>query len=143
MWTFAVTAFGWLQLPRMQDMPHDPDFLSKLSREAVSILSARETKTEPVRGALVWLDGPRVVRMLNGALLTFPAITTDKQVALVENEYRQLLDVEAGNLPGPFVLEMLALWLAPLLVTGLLLHLFHCVQPRSMEKNTSLWHRHG
>jgi len=45
---------------------------------------------------------------------------------LVASEYRQLLEVEADEQRGPYLLAMLAIWLAPwvLLVAGLTLSLF-------------------
>jgi hypothetical protein len=62
--------------------------------------------------------------MSNGMRLKFPAITTDERVAFVESEYRELLTLEADTQRGPYLLELLLLWLAPLFVTGLLMQLF-------------------
>jgi hypothetical protein len=117
-WTFAVVASAWLNLPRARHMPHDPDFLSKLSIEASSIMHGPQIAAKPVRGEMVWLDTPRSVRMYNGTRLEFPAITTDERAAFVASEYRQLLIAEAHQQRWPYLLEMLALWLAPLLVVA-------------------------
>jgi hypothetical protein len=62
--------------------------------------------------------------MVNGTRLTFPAITTDERVAFVESEYRQLLSDEADSQRGPYLLEFIMLWLAPLFITGLALQFF-------------------
>jgi hypothetical protein len=112
-WTAVVFAFGWLNLPRAPHIQHDPQFLSKLSTEATSILQRTEAKAKRVRGAIEWTDTPRFVRMSNGAQLTFPATTTGEQSALVASEYRQLLSAEANKQKGPYLLGMLAVWLAP------------------------------
>jgi hypothetical protein len=119
MWTIVAITYGWMNLPRAQQMPHDPQFLSKLSNEASSILFGRDAGAEPARGALVWSENPRMVRMSNGTRLTFPATATGERVAFVRGEYRQLLDTEADEQRGPYLLKMLAIWLAPLLVAGL------------------------
>jgi hypothetical protein len=119
MWTVVVIAYGWMNLPRAQYMPHDPQFLSQLSNEAASILRANNTRAKPVRGALVWSDDPRMIRMSNGTQLMFPAATTDERAAFVAREYHQLLDAEAGKQRWPYVLELLMLWLAPLLIAAL------------------------
>jgi len=123
MWTIVVITSGWMNLPRARHMPHDPEFLSKLSNEASSILFGRDARAEPARSALVWSENPRTVRMPNGTRLTFPATTTEERVAFVRGEYRQLLDAEADEQRGPYLLEMLAIWLAPLLVAGLAVNL--------------------
>ncbi len=125
-WTIAVITYGWMNLPRAQQLPHNPQFLSKLSTEALSILFVSDAKAEPARGALVWSQAPMLVRMSNGTQLTFPAPTTDERAALVASEYRQLLNAEADQKRGPYLLEMLAIWLAPglLLFAGLALSLF-------------------
>jgi len=141
MWTLAVISYGWMNLPRAQQLPHHPQVLSKLSHEAASILFGRDAQAEPVRGALVWSQSPMIVRMSNGTRLKFPAPTTHEQAALVASEYHQLLDVEADEQKGPYLLAMLAIWLAPylLLVAGLTLSLFewriilHYVRQRTEE----------
>jgi hypothetical protein len=71
----------------------------------------------------VWTGTPKAVRMLNGTRLTFPAFTPDKLAAIVENEYRQLLSVQADAQRWQFLLLRLAIWFAPLLITGLALGL--------------------
>lgn len=126
MWTLAVISYGWMNLPRAQQLPHHPYVLSKLSHEAASILFGRDAQAEPVRGALVWSQTPMVVRMPNGTRLKFPAPTTHEQAALVASEYHQLLDAEAGERRGPYLLHLLAIWLAPglLLIAGLALSRF-------------------
>jgi hypothetical protein len=94
--------------------------------KASSILFGRDAQAEPVRDALVWSQTPMIVRMSNGTRLTFPAPTTHERAALVASEYHQLLDVEAGEQRAPYLLHMLAIWLAPflLLIAGLALSLF-------------------
>ena len=120
MWTLAVMAYGWINLPRAPQVPHDPQFLSKLSHEASSILAAADAQAKPVvSGALVWSEAPRLVLMPNGTRLAFPATATRKETAFVASEYRQLLDVEAAGQEGPYLVKMLAIWLAPLLAAGL------------------------
>ena len=121
MWTLVVVACAWMNLPRAPRMPHDPDYLSKLSAEASQILRGPQVAAKPVRGALVWSEEPRLVRMSNGTRLTFPAITTDERAAIVESEYRELLNLQAEEQRVPYLMEMLALWLAPLLAAGLAL----------------------
>ncbi len=118
-WTLVAGASAWIDLPRARYMPHDPEFLSKLSIEASSILRGPAIAATPVRGELVWPETPRIVRMLNGTRLTFPALTTDKLAAIVDSEYRQLLSVQADEQTGPYVVERLALWLAPLAIAGM------------------------
>lgn len=126
MWTVVVITFGWMHLPRAQQVPHHPQFLTKLSTEALSILLVSDAKAEPVRGALVWSQTPMIVRMSNGTRLKFPAPTTDARAALVAGEYRQLLNAEAEEQRGPYLLRLLMIWLAPglLLLAGLALSLF-------------------
>ena len=126
-WTLAVFASGWMNLPRAQHMPHDPLFLSKLSVEASTILRGPDVKAKPTRGALVWSEGPKTVRMWNDTPLIFPATTTNERVAFVAGEYGQLLNVEAERQRWPYLLKMLAIWLAPIvlllvggMVTGLI-----------------------
>src|SRR3972149_727452 len=65
-WTLAVVSYGWMNLPRAQQLPHHPYVLSKLSHEAASILFGREAQAEPVRGALVWSQTPMIVRTWAG-----------------------------------------------------------------------------
>jgi hypothetical protein len=117
-WTLVVFAFGWVNLPRAHQVPHDPQFLSRLSNEAASILSGNYAKPKPVRGALVWPEDPRIMRMSNGTRLTFPATTTNERAARVASEYDQMLSVEADRQRGAYLREMLAIWLAPLLLAG-------------------------
>jgi hypothetical protein len=112
-WTGVVFASGWMNLPRAQYMPHDPQFVSKLSAEATSILRRTDARVKPVRGAIVWTDTPRFVRMSNGAQLTFPATTTGEESALVASEYQKLLTSAAEKQRAPYLLELLAIWLAP------------------------------
>jgi hypothetical protein len=117
-WTIVVITYGWMNLPRGQQMPHDSQYLTKLSNEASSILFGSEARAEPPHNALVWSQTPMIVRMSNGTRLTFPATTTGERVAFVRGEYSQLLDVKADEQRGPYLLEMLAIWLAPLLIAG-------------------------
>src|SRR3990172_5115726 len=116
MWTIAVITYGWMNLPRAQQVPHHPQFLGKLSMDAASILFGSDAQAEPARATLVWSQTPMIVRMSNGTRLTFPAPTTHERAALVASEYRQLLDVEADEQKGPYLLAMLAIWLAPYLL---------------------------
>jgi hypothetical protein len=123
-WTVAVTMYGWIDLPRAYQMPHDPQFLSKLSHEASSILFGTDAQAKPVvSGALVWSEVPRLVSMPNGMRLAFPGATTSKQAAFFTSEYRQLLDVEAAGQRVPYLAEMFAVWFAPLLAIGLAVNL--------------------
>ena len=122
MWAIVAVSSGWMNLPRAQQMPHDPQFLNKLSNEATLILLGGDSKTEPARGALVWSKAPMIVRMSNGTGLIFPATTTDERAAFVAAEYHQLLDAEASERRGPYVLGIVAIWLLPcvmLLVVGM------------------------
>ena len=125
LWTVMVILYGWMNLPRAPYMPHDPDYMNKLSVEAFSILLGNDARTEgkstSARGALkwVWSESPRTALMSNGAELIFPAATTAEQVGLVASEYRDLLKVEATEQRVPYLLKLLAIWLAPLLVAGL------------------------
>src|SRR5476651_2319759 len=121
MWTLVVITYGWLNLPRGRYIPHDPQFLSKLSSQASSILRGPDAKAKPARGALVWSEDPRIVRMSNGARLSFPAITTDARAEFVASEYSQLLNIEAEQQRWPYLLEMLLLWFAPLLAAAWLI----------------------
>lgn len=121
-WTIVVITYGWMNLPRAHQMPHNPQFLSKLSNQAASILFASDAQAEPARGALVWSQTSMIVRMSNGTRLTFPATTTGERVALVRGEYSQLLDAEASERSGLYMLGIAAVWLLPcvmLLVAGL------------------------
>jgi hypothetical protein len=115
-WTVATITSGWMNLPRARQLPHDPQLLSKLSREASSILFGTDAQAGPPRGALVWSESPRTVRMSNGTRLAFPATTTGERVAFVRGEYFQLLDAEADERRGPYLLKILAIWFAAVLL---------------------------
>ncbi|MDO8595686.1 MAG: hypothetical protein Q7R45_03590 [Sulfuricaulis sp.] len=137
-WTIVAATFGWMYLPRAQQMPHNPQFVNKLSNEASLILLGGDSKVETARGALVWSEVPMIVRMSNGTDLTFPAITTNERAALVAGEYYQLLDAEASERRGPYVLGMVAVWFLPcvmLLIAGIAavwaLRSFHRAMPES------------
>jgi hypothetical protein len=112
-WTLVAFAFAWINLPRAETVPHDPQFLTRLSEDAASILHRADTTSKPRRGALVWSESSRFVRMSNGTDLTLPAYTTRDQAALVASEYHRLLDNEARGRRWSFLLGMLALWLVP------------------------------
>ena len=118
-WTLAAVVSGWMYLPRAHQIPHDPQFLNKLSEDAAAILRGSGAAPKPGSGEPVWSDHPRFMRMANGAQLAFPAITTDERAELVASEYRELLHEEAIGQRGPFLLTMLAVWLAPLLLAGM------------------------
>jgi hypothetical protein len=117
-WTLVVVMSGWINLPRARHIAHDPQFLNKLSIEASSVLRGNVAQAKPARGAIVWSETSRIVRMSNGAALTFPATTTSERAEFVASEYRQLLSVEARTQTLPYLLKMLAIWLAPLVVAG-------------------------
>jgi len=139
MWTLAVITYGWMNLPRAQQLPHHPQFLSKLSNEAASILFVSDAQAEPARGTLVWSQPPMIVRMSNGTRLTFPAPTTRERAALVASEYRQLLDVEVDEQRGPYLLQMLAMWLAPcLLLVGELFRIMFANEQRKPRKRVTI-----
>jgi len=127
MWGIVVMTFGWVDLPRAPHMPHDPGLESKLSDEAVSILSGSDAKADAGKHTsgdmLVWTEQPRTARMANGEQLTFPATTTTERAAFVESEYHELLNIEAGAQREPYLLELLAIWLVPLAIGGLALRL--------------------
>lgn len=121
-WAIVAATLGWMNLPRAQQMPHNPQFVNKLSNEASLILLGGDSKVESARGALIWSEAPMIVRMSNGTGLTFPAITTNERAAFVASEYYQLLDAEASERRGPYVLGMVAFWLLPcvlLLIVGI------------------------
>ena len=120
-WTLAAAASAWLDMPRVTNIPHEPGFLSQLSREAAAIVQGSASAAEPARGAALWSDTPRLVRMPNGEQLTLPAFTTKQHAAIVETEYRRLLDARAGQQLWPYLLARLAWWLAPMLIVGGLL----------------------
>lgn len=127
-WTLVVMGSGWLELPRAQHMPHDPQFVSKLSREAASILLRTDATEKPARGALIWSGNPRIARMPNGTDLTLPAITTGEEVAFVASEYYRLLSNAASERRTIYLLEMLAIWLVPglcLLIAGYAMRLLN------------------
>lgn len=124
LWTVAVVTSGWMDLPRARHMPHDSQFENRLSGRALAILRGpdtvvREQTSPPVDDTLVWSEDPRIVRMANGMHLAFPSGTTDAQAEVVAAEYHQLLIAEADRQTAPYLLQWLAIWLAPLLVGGL------------------------
>lgn len=123
-WTLAAATCAWIDLPRAPDMPHDPEFLGKLSFEAASIM--RGTPAAEIRGPgpAVWSDTPRLMRMSNGAQLTFPATTTNERAAIVAKDYLRLLSVQADDQRLPYLLEWLTVWLTPLLISGFALKVF-------------------
>jgi hypothetical protein len=124
LWSTVVFAYGWMNLPRPQQMPHDPRLVGKLSSQAALILYATDAKAEPVQDAsgLVWLRSSVVVRMANGARLTFPATASATEVSFVSSEYSRLLDAEATERSRAYLLRLAPVWLLPcvlLLCTGL------------------------
>lgn len=138
-WTLAVITYGWMNLPRAQQLPHNPQFLNKLSKDAASILFGSDAQAEPARATLVWSQIPMIVRMSNGTRLKFPATTTDERAALVASEYRQLLNVEADEQRGPYLLQMLAIWLAPcLLLVGELFRIMFGNEQRKPRKRATI-----
>lgn len=111
-WTIVVAAWGWINLPRAQHIPHDPEFLNRLSNEAALILNGGESRTKPSRWrALIWSDAPISVPMPNGTRLTFPSTTTNEMVAFVRNEYSKLLEAEAGAQRRSYALGVIITWL--------------------------------
>ncbi|MEO7728688.1 MAG: hypothetical protein ABIS45_15650 [Burkholderiales bacterium] len=121
-WTLVLVAYGWLNLPRARHIPHEPQFMSSLSSEALAIVRGDYAPAKPARGE--WSEVPRIVRMANGARLSFPATTTDARAAVVAGEYNQLLQTEAEQQRTPYLLVVLVVWLVPLLGTGTALLLF-------------------
>ena len=127
-WTIVVIAYGWMNLPRAQQMPNNPQFLSKLSTEATSILSGTDAQAGPGPDALVWSPGWKVERMSNGARLTFPETTTGERVTFVTGEYSRLLNAEVSERGRLYMLELAAVWVLPcmmLLVVGLVTGLIY------------------
>ncbi len=120
-WTLIAAAYGWLNLPRARYIPHDPQFLSGLSSESLAILRGEGAPATPARGA--WSLDPRIVSTPNGTRLAFPSFTTDARAALVVNEYHKLLIAEADQQRIPYLLDVLVVWLVPLLGAGLALRL--------------------
>ncbi len=119
-WTLVIFAYGWLNLPRAWDIPHDPRFLDKLSGESIAILHAREASEKPARGVLVWTLSPMVVPMPNGARLSFPATTTNQRVSIVRGDYFRVLEAEAGERRTAYVLKIASIWLLPcMLLVGM------------------------
>lgn len=111
-WTIIVATWGWINLPKAQHLPHNPEFLSRLSNEAASILIGSESKAKPSGwGEPIWLDAPISVPMPNRARLTFPSTTNTEGIALVRNEYYTMLEAEADAQTGPYVLRMIFAWL--------------------------------
>lgn len=116
-WTIVVAAFGWIDLPRAQHIPHNSELLNGLSHAAASILNGSESKAEPSReGALIWSDVPISVPMPNGTRLILPSTTTQEGIALVKHEYYKLLEAEAGAQTGPYILRMILAWFLPCLI---------------------------
>ncbi|HEV7821618.1 MAG TPA: hypothetical protein VGO84_10595 [Burkholderiales bacterium] len=118
-WTLIAAAAAWIELPRAAGMPHDPQFVDKLSSESAQIVRGPAVADKRAAGEPEWSDIPRLFRMQNGRQLEFPAFTTADRAAVVAGEYRELLDVQASQQRWPFLLARLAWWLAPLLVAGL------------------------
>jgi hypothetical protein len=118
LWTLIAAGSAWLDLPRGTTTPHDPAFMGRLSTEAAVIVQGAAVTATPERGAPLWSDEPRLFRMANGARLTFPAGTTAERAAIVENEYRQIVDASADAQRASFLLDRLMLWLAPLLLAA-------------------------
>ncbi len=114
-WTGVVAIMGWLNLPRAEYIPHNPEFLNRLSNEAAAIIVGSIPKPKPSGGgALIWTDVPLYVSMPNRARLTFPIATTSQEIALVRNEYLKLLQAEAAAQTGPHVWRLILAWLLPL-----------------------------
>jgi len=123
MWTLATAASAWLDLPRAQMVAHDPEFMDQLTPESTAIVRGTAAAQKPAPGAPLWSDAPRVFRMSNGQQLDFPAITTAERAAIVEREYHDLLQARASGQRWLYLIERVALWLAPLLLAGLALGL--------------------
>lgn len=111
-WTIVVAIGGWINVPRARHVPHNPEFLNRLSHEAALILTGSESNAEASRwGPLIWSNARISALMPNGARLTFPSTTTNEGVAIVRNEYSKLLEAEAGAQRRTFALEVLLTWL--------------------------------
>jgi hypothetical protein len=117
-WTLVAAASAWIELPRASSMPHDPNFIDELSVEASAIVRGAASADKPAPGEPVWADTPRLFRMSNGRQLEFPSVTTAERAAVVENEYREILDNRAARQRWPYLFERLAWWLAPILVAA-------------------------
>lgn len=139
-WAIMVATLGWINLPRAQYIPHNPGFLNRLSDEAALIQIGSESKAKASSwGAPIWSDALISVPMPNGTRLTFPAITTEKNIAMVRDEYSRLLEAEAGAQAGPYVLKMVYIWFLPcpiLLVLGLAADLICRVYRRAAQNGT-------
>ena len=123
MWTLATAASAWIDLPRAPMIAHDPEFMNQLTPESSAIVRGAAAAQKSAPGEPLWSDAPRVFRMSNGKQLDFPAITTDERAAIVEREYHGLLQARASGQHWLYLLERVALWLAPLLLAGLALGL--------------------
>jgi hypothetical protein len=140
MWAIVVIAYGWLNLPRAHQMPHNPHFLSKLSKEASAILLGNDAKADPAGDALVWSPTWMIVRMSNGTRLKFPGTTPEQRVTFVRGEYSHLLDAEASERRGLYMLRLAAVWLLPcvmLLVVGLVIGMLYRGHKSSLSRGTS------
>ena len=121
-WTLATAASAWLDLPRAAHIAHDPEFMNQLTPESSATRGAAAAQ-QSAPGAPLWSEAPRVFRMSNGKQLDFPAITTDERAAIVEREYHGLLQARASGQHWLYLIERVALWLAALLLAGLVLGL--------------------
>jgi hypothetical protein len=129
-WTLATAASAWLDLPRAAHIAHDPEFMNQLTPESSAIVRGAAAAQQSAPGAPLWSEAPRVFRMSNGKQLDFPAITTDERAAIVEREYHGLLQARASGQHWLYLLERVALWLAPLLLAGLALGLLRGASSR-------------
>lgn len=113
-WTIVVATLGWINLPRAQHIPHNPEYLNRLPNEAALILIGSESRPRPSRwGTPIWSDASITVPMPNGARLIFPSTTTNQRIVFVRNEYRKLLEAEASVQRRTYTLEMIMTWLLP------------------------------
>jgi hypothetical protein len=125
LWTFAAAASAWLDLPRATGIPHEAQFIERLSPEAAAILRGPSSAEKLAPGAPLWADTPRVYRMFNGMQLDLPATTTNEQAGIVKREYRDLLEARAAEQRWFYWLERTSVWLGFMLLTGYVVILVH------------------
>jgi hypothetical protein len=95
-------------------MPHDPDFLKKLSDQALLILAgipSPDALPEALREAT---EKDRfVAHMANGVKLEFPVGTTEDKVALVTSEYQALLEAQLSQRRPAYLFKAVCIAVIP------------------------------